>query len=85
MFNTVGMILKAALDRFGIPVGDGIANVLIRPGRKDIGTSLRTRDPWETRERQAVALAYREGGWRSVRQGSRRLTNKEAVVLAGEA
>lgn len=76
---------RAVGMRLAIPVGDETADILITPGRKDIRTSLRTRDPREARERQAVAVAYLEAVWRSVREGPRRLTHKEAVALAGEA
>ena len=76
---------RAVGMRLAIPVGVETADILITPGRKDIRTSLRTRDPREARERQAVAVAYLEAVWRSVREGPRRLTHKEAVALAGEA
>lgn len=68
-----------------IPVGDGVVEKTITPNDVDVRTSLRTRDPQEAKARQAVAVAYLEGVWRSVREGPRRLTHKEAVALAGEA
>ncbi|WP_194075177.1 DUF6538 domain-containing protein [Methylobacterium durans] len=70
--------------KLAIPVGEGVANLIISEKAKDIRTSLRTRDPQEAKSRQAAAVAYLEGLWRSVREGPRRLTHKETVALAGE-
>ncbi|MFG5120662.1 DUF6538 domain-containing protein [Methylorubrum sp. POS3] len=67
-----------------IPVGDTIATILVTPTRKDIRTSLRTRDPQEAKARQAVAVAYLEGVWESARKGPKRLSHKETLALAGE-
>jgi integrase len=67
-----------------IPVGDTVATIVVTPTRKDIRTSLRTRDPQEAKARQAVAMAYLEGVWESVRKGPKRLSHKETLALAGE-
>lgn len=72
-----GMILA-------VPVGDAIANIEVTPTRKDIRTSLRTRDPQEAKARQAVAVAYLESVWEALRRGPKRLTHKETLALAGE-
>jgi hypothetical protein len=64
-----------------IPVGDTVATLAITPTRKDIRTSLRTRDPQEAKARQAVAVAYLEGIWEAVRKGPKRLSQKQTVAL----
>ncbi|KQP63972.1 hypothetical protein ASF52_20465 [Methylobacterium sp. Leaf112] len=68
-----------------IPMGDSVVEKTITAKDADVRTSLRTRDPQEAKARQAVAVAYPEGVWRSVREGPKRLTHKETVALAGEA
>jgi integrase len=68
-----------------IPVGDSVVEKTITAKDVDVRTSLRTRDPQEAKVRQAVAVAYLEGVWRSVREGPKRLTHKETAALAGEA
>ena len=68
-----------------IPVGDVSVSKTISSKDVDIRVSLRTRDPQEAKARQAGVVAYLEAVWRSVREGPRKLTHKEAVALAGEA
>jgi len=75
---------KARGLTLAIPIGETVARIAITPTRVDIRTSLRTRDPQEAKARQAVAVAYLEGVWRSVREGPRKLTHKETIALAGE-
>ena len=75
---------KAVGRTLAIPIGDSTAEILITPNRRDIRTSLRTRDPQEAKARQAVAVAYLEAFWRSVREGPKRLTHKETLALSGE-
>ena len=75
---------KARGLTLAIPVGETVASIKVTPTRKDIRTSLRTRDPQEARARQAVAVAYLEGMWAALRTGPRRLTHKETLALAGD-
>lgn len=58
--------------------------IVVTPTRKDIRTSLRTRDPQEAKARQAVAMAYLESVWEAVHKGPKRLSHKETLALAGE-
>lgn len=67
-----------------VPIGDTTREVTVGKSGT-IKVSLRTRDPREAKERAAKALAYLEDVWRSLKEGSRRLTHKEAIALAGEA
>lgn len=76
---------KAAGLVISVPVGEGIASITIGPTTQVIQFSLRTREPKEAKARQAVALAYLEGVWQSLRNGPRRLSQKQVVALSGEA
>ncbi|WP_330218366.1 DUF6538 domain-containing protein [Methylobacterium sp. WSM2598] len=60
-----------------IPIGEGEVHLVISDKAKDVRTSLRTRDPVEAKVRQAVAVAYLEKVWRSVREGPQRLTQRQ--------
>ncbi|ACA15983.1 integrase family protein [Methylobacterium sp. 4-46] len=71
--------------RLSIPIGEGEAHLVISDKATDVRTSLRTRDPAVAKARQAVAVAYLEKVWRSVREGPQRLTQRQTVALAGEA
>ncbi|WP_336486473.1 DUF6538 domain-containing protein [Methylobacterium nigriterrae] len=75
---------KARGLTLAIPIGETVAQIPITPTRKDIRTSLRTRDPQEAKARQAVAVAYLESVWEAIRKGPKRLTHKETLALAGE-
>jgi integrase len=50
-----------------------------------VKVSLRTHDPREAKRRQAKALDYLGDVWRSLRNGPRRLTQREVSGLANEA
>jgi hypothetical protein len=74
---------KAVGLRLHVPVGDETAEVQVgRTGT--IKVSLRTHDPREAKARQAKALVYLDDMWRSLREGEKRLTNRQVVALAGE-
>jgi integrase/predicted metal-dependent hydrolase len=74
--KAVGLVLH-------VPLGDETA--VVKVGRTGtIKVSLRTHDPREAKARQAKALAYLDDMWRSLRDGERRLTNRQVVALAGE-
>ena len=74
--KALGLVLR-------VPIGDETAT--IRVGRAgEVKVSLRTRDPREAKVRQAKALAYLDDMWRSLRDGPRRLTQREVIALAGE-
>lgn len=67
-----------------LPVGGEVVRLTISEKAKDVRVSLRTSDPLEAKSRQAAAIEYLNGIWRSVREGPKRLTHKEAIALAGE-
>ncbi|MGR9206996.1 DUF6538 domain-containing protein [Rhizobium leguminosarum] len=68
-----------------IPVGGELLHIVIGDRAIEITGSLKTRDPGEAKERQAVALAYLDSVWQSLREGPKRLTQKQIAALAGEA
>ncbi|MBS9719067.1 site-specific integrase [Tianweitania sp. BSSL-BM11] len=70
--------------KLAIPLGDKVIPVTISPTTPDIRLSLRTSDPAEAKLRTATITAYLARMWQSVRDGTRRLTHKEALALAGE-
>jgi hypothetical protein len=72
-----GMILA-------LPVGGEVVHLTISEKAKDIRVSLRTRDPHEAKSRQAAAIEYLNGIWRSVREGPKRLSHKDTIALSGE-
>src|SRR5690606_32795909 len=76
---------KARGKALAIPVGEEIFNAVIGERANEVTVSLRTRDPREAKERQAAALAYLDSVWQSLRDGPKRLTQKQIQALAGEA
>lgn len=66
-----------------VRVGEETVMVHVSEKAQDIRVSLRTRDPHEARERQAMAVASLEKAWRAVREGPRALTHREIVALSG--
>ncbi|WFU47723.1 tyrosine-type recombinase/integrase [Sinorhizobium terangae] len=68
-----------------VPVGGEIFHMVVGENASEITISLRTRDPREAKERQAVALAYLDSVWQALREGPKRLTQKQIAALAGEA
>ncbi|RIX99518.1 hypothetical protein D3218_13665 [Aureimonas flava] len=70
--------------KLAIPLGSQTVAMTVSQTLPDIRLSLRTTDAAEARARQAAITAYLAGVWQSVRDGPRRLTQKEAVALAGE-
>lgn len=79
------LIGKARGTTLAIPIGDEALHIVVGDNAVEITGSLRTRDPREAKERQAIALAYLESVWKSLREGPKRLTRKQIVALAGEA
>lgn len=53
-------------------------------GRREEKLSLRTRDPAEAKSAYLKAAAELEARWSNLRQGSKRISHKEAVAIAGE-
>ncbi|WP_348271515.1 DUF6538 domain-containing protein [Methylobacterium sp. Leaf108] len=51
----------------------------------DVRVSLRTREPQEAKARQAVAVAYLEAFWRSMRDGPERLTQRRFWPLLAKS
>ncbi|MBY5769587.1 tyrosine-type recombinase/integrase [Rhizobium leguminosarum] len=76
---------KAKGVMLAIPVGDEVLHVVVGDKAVEITCSLRTRDPRESKVRQAVAVAYLDSVWKSLREGPKRLTQKQTAALAGEA
>jgi len=77
------LVAKAKGMALRVPVGDETATLRVGSAGT-IKVSLRTRDPRQAKERQAKVLAYLDDVWRSLREGPRRLTNREVVALAGD-
>ncbi|WP_446980851.1 DUF6538 domain-containing protein [Rhizobium leguminosarum] len=83
-------IPKDVLSKVGgvtlaIPIGDEVSHVVVGANAAEITCSLRTRDPREAKERHTSAAAYLDSVWQSVREGPKRLTQKQIAALAGEA
>lgn len=76
---------KAGGTTLAIPVGDEFLHIVVSDKAIEVTGSLRTRDPREAKERQTVALAYLDSVWQSLREGPKRLTQKQIAALAGEA
>ncbi len=76
---------KAGGVTLAIPLGDEVLHIVIGDKATEITGSLRTRDPREAKERQTVALTYLDSVWKSLREGPKRLTQKQIAALAGEA
>lgn len=53
-------------------------------GRREEKRSLRTRDPAEAKSAYLKAAAELEARWSSLRQGTKRISHKEATAIAGE-
>jgi integrase len=75
--RAIGMTLRVPLAGEIVPFKVGATTQSIR-------LSLRTRDPGETKTRQAEVAAYVERVWQSLRADVSSLTKKQAVALAGE-
>jgi hypothetical protein len=69
--------------KLAIPVGAQTVPLTISQTAPDIRISLRTSDPAEAKARHAAVALYLAGVWQSVRQGPRKLTQKDTVALAG--
>jgi integrase len=83
-------IPKDVLSKVGgvtlaIPIGDEVAHVVVSANAAEITCSLRTRDPREAKERHTCAATYLDSVWQSLREGPKRLTQKQIAALAGEA
>ncbi|MDX0702001.1 hypothetical protein GOD03_17335 [Sinorhizobium medicae] len=75
---------KARSAALAVPVGDEIFHTVISQKAIEVAGSLRTRDPREAKERKVVVLSYLDSVWRSLREGPKRLTQKQIAALAGE-
>lgn len=77
-----GRATGVALD---VPIGSETVRITITAAMTTVRFSLRTRDPQETKIRQAIAAAYLETVWRALRQpDATALSNKQAHALAGQ-
>jgi hypothetical protein len=74
-----------ALGRsLSIPIGADTVQLTISPQAEAVRFSLRTREPSETKRRQAEAAAYLETVWQALREDSPiPLTHRQATALAG--
>jgi len=79
--RVIGMKLR-------FPLGDGFVDVTISPKAQDIRFSLRTSHPPDVKTRTAIAQAYLESVWESVRNardnGPIRLRQDQIAALSGE-
>src|SRR5262245_20011891 len=81
-------IQKAAYGRcasihFPSDVPGGPPVVIRATLKKEVGFSLRTRDPAAAKERTSIATAQLERLYEAIRNGPRSLTRKQVVALAG--
>src|SRR3984957_4688758 len=74
-----------ALGRsLSIPIGADTVQLTISPQAEAVRFSLRTREPSETKRRQAEAATYLETVWQALREDSQiPLTHRQATALAG--
>lgn len=72
---------KVKGQTIGLPIGDKI--VQAKAG-ETVKASLRTRDPREAKVRFSTALTALNDYWEAVRKGPQKLSQKDAVALAGE-
>lgn len=82
-------IPQDVLDRargavLSIPIGDVIVRKTLSLNATEVKVSLKTSDPSVAKSRNAIAAAYLEGYWRSLRNGPEQLTHKQCVALSGE-
>ena len=76
---------RAAGLRLAIPLGDFTQICAITATAQSVRFSLRTRDPVETKLRQAAAITYLENVWQSLRATKPTvLSHKQATALAGD-
>jgi integrase len=71
-------------SRIVLPESAGGGVISITAAAQHVKASLRTRDKREVVGRHASALAHLEKTWDGLRRGTRTLTHREAVALAGE-
>jgi hypothetical protein len=64
-------------------VPGGPAVVICAMLKKEVGFSLRTRDPATGKERNNIAITQLERLYDAIREGPRPLTRKQVVALAG--
>jgi integrase len=71
--------------KLAVPIGDETYSFTITAKAPALRFSLRTRDPGETKKRQAAALGYLEGVWQALRETTpMSLTPRHVHALAGE-
>ncbi|NEJ96257.1 MULTISPECIES: DUF6538 domain-containing protein [Rhizobium] len=78
------VISKVSGVILAIPIGGEVSHLVVGANAAEITCSLRTRDPREAKERHTTAAAYLDGVWQSLREGPKRLTQKQIAALAGE-
>lgn len=79
------VLSKAGGVTLAVPVGDDVCRMTIGDNAAEITFSLRTRDLQESKERHTIAAAYLDSVWQALREGPKRLTQKQIAALAGEA
>jgi hypothetical protein len=78
MSRAVGM-------KLAIPLGDSFAFVTVRARAQSVRFSLRTTDPSQVKSRQAIAAAYLQNVWTTLRDDVPvKLSHRQATALAGE-
>lgn len=60
------------------------ADLVETVGRREEKLSLRTRDPSEAKAAYVKATAELEARWARLRQGTKRISHKQAIAIAGE-
>lgn len=76
---------RAVGTRLAIPLDDGFAFVTVSARAQSVRFSLRTADPSQVKSRQAIAAAYLEGVWTTLREDAPiKLSHRQATALAGE-
>jgi len=71
--------------KLAVPVGEQVQAVVITRRTQAVRLSLRTDDPAEVKQRQAVINAFLENVWTGLREGGPvALTNKQATALAAD-
>jgi len=76
---------RASGLKLAIPLGTETVNITILRNAPALRFSLRTRDPVESKKRQASVVGYLETVWQALRAPKpTALTQRQAVALAGE-
>jgi hypothetical protein len=71
--------------KLAIPIGSETHQITVTAKAPPLRFSLRTRDPGETKKRQAEVVGYLEAVWQALRNTKpTALTHRQATALAGE-